>query len=514
MKFLRQTLDKLHKPFAKGGKFERLYPLYEAMDTFLYTPGSVTKSPAHVRDSIDLKRYMVMVVLALGPCIYMAMWNTGFQANNTIHNRRLAELLQTGDDSRVIATSEELSAAMQASIGQSLAEAAPAVIARVRATQYAMSPAGKAELAAQAAKDTNPAVARQNLIATKASEMENGISEAVEKTLAGKNPGSIPLPAIGTSSDWRIGLMQSLGFNFNPESLVCNLLHGALYFLPVYIVCMTVGGLWEVLFAIVRGHDVNEGFLVTGMLFPLTLPPTIPLWQVAAGISFGVVIGKEVFGGTGRNFLNPALTARAFVYFAYPAYISGERIWTAVGVDGFSGATSLTIMATGSADAGLSALNVSWWQSFLGTIQGSMGETSVLACLIGAAILIAAGVGSWRIMLGMLVGAFATSLLFWAIGSDSNLMYALPPWWHLVIGGFAFGAIFMATDPVSASMTNTGRWVYGAFAGAITIIIRVINPAFPEGVMLAILLANVFAPLIDYCVLQANIKRRLARNAA
>jgi Na+-transporting NADH:ubiquinone oxidoreductase subunit B len=238
---------------------------------------------------------------------------------------------------------------------------------------------------------------------------------------------------------------------------------------------------------------------------------------VALGISFGVVIGKEIFGGTGRNFLNPALTARAFLYFAYPAQSTGEKIWTAVSVDGFSGATSLGAMATANvADVkeGLSALNVTWGQSFMGTIQGSMGETSTLACIIGAMILIGAGIGSWRIMAGMLIGGISLSSLLYIIGSSTNPMFQLRPWEHVVVGGFAFGLVFMATDPVSASMTQLGKWWYGALIGAMTILVRVINPAFPEGVMLAILFGNVFAPLIDYFVVQANIKRRLARDAA
>ncbi len=265
----------------------------------------------------------------------------------------------------------------------------------------------------------------------------------------------------------------------------------------------------------VRGHEINEGFLVTGLLFPLTLPPTIPLWQVALGISFGVVIGKEIFGGTGRNFLNPALTARAFLYFAYPAQSTGEGIWTAAHVDGFSGATSLGVMATANINEGIQALNVSWLQAFLGTTPGSMGETSELACILGAVILIATGIASWRIMSGMLIGAVGlSSLLYFVVGSQTNPMFLVPPWYHLVIGSFAFGLVFMATDPVSASMTETGKWWFGGLIGVMTILVRVVNPAFPEGVMLAILFGNVFAPLIDYFVVQANIKRRLARNAA
>ena len=246
------------------------------------------------------------------------------------------------------------------------------------------------------------------------------------------------------------------------------------------------------------------------MLFSLTVPATIPLWQVAIGISFGVVVGKEVFGGTGKNFLNPALTARAFLFFAYPAQMSGDAIWTAV--DGFSGATALGMAAAGGISA-VTASGITWMDAFLGTIQGSIGETSTLACLIGATFLLYTRIASYRIMLGVLAGMIVTSTLFNFIGSETNPMFATPWYWHAVLGGFAFGAIYMATDPVSASMTNTGRWIYGLLIGLMVVLIRVVNPAFPEGMMLAILFANMFAPLIDYFVVQSNIKRREKRNA-
>ena len=280
---------------------------------------------------------------------------------------------------------------------------------------------------------------------------------------------------------------------------------------------ISVGGTWEAIFSIVRRHEINEGFLVTSMLFPLTLPPTIPLWQAALGITFGVVIGKEVFGGTGRNFLNPALTSRAFLYFAYSAQISGDKVWNAATAvapvaDAYTAATTLnTINVPG---ATLADVPVSWGSAFLGTIEGSMGETSTLAALIGAAVLIGVGVGSWRVMTGCVLGLIVTSGLLWCLakaGYSTNAMWLLPPWWHLVVGGFAFGAVFMATDPVSAAMTRTGMWWYGCLIGFMTIVIRAINPAFPEGIMLAILFGNVFAPLIDYFVVQANIKRRQRR---
>ncbi len=283
---------------------------------------------------------------------------------------------------------------------------------------------------------------------------------------------------------------------------------------------MIVGGHLELVFSVMRGHEINEGFLVTGLLFPLTLPPTIPLWQVALGIAFGVVIGKEVFGGTGRNFLNPALTARAFLYFAYAGNISGDRVWTAV--DGFSGATALGQMANakGKAIDSLAAVKYPWGDepirlqdAFIGTIQGCIGETSTLLCLVGAIILIAAGIGSWRIMLSTVLGVIATSLLLNGTDQGTNAMFSVPFWWHLCVGGVAFGLVYMATDPVSASMTDTGKWIYGFLIGFMTVLIRVLNPAFPEGIMLAILFGNVFAPLIDYFVMQSNIKRRVARYA-
>jgi len=286
-----------------------------------------------------------------------------------------------------------------------------------------------------------------------------------------------------------------------------NMVYGAAYFVPIYMTAFVVGGFWEVLFAMVRKHEVNEGFFVTSILFALIVPPDIPLWQAALGISFGVVVGKEIFGGTGKNFLNPALVGRAFLFFAYPAEISGDAVWTAV--DGFSGATTLSIISAGGME-GLTT-QITWWDSFFGTIQGSIGETSTLAILLGGAVLVATKIASWRIITGVLGGMIATSLMFNVIGSETNHMFGMPAHWHFVTGGFCFGMIFMATDPVSASMTNTGKFVFGALIGLMVVLIRVINPAFPEGMMLAILFANLFAPLIDHVVVQANIKRRLAR---
>ncbi|PHS23171.1 MAG: NADH:ubiquinone reductase (Na(+)-transporting) subunit B [Methylophaga sp.] len=307
---------------------------------------------------------------------------------------------------------------------------------------------------------------------------------------------------------WRGSIISYLGIGFDPNSIAASMFHGLLYFLPIYLTTLIAGGIFEVLFAAVRNHEVNEGFLVTSMLYTLILPASTPLWQVALGIIFGVVLGKEVFGGTGKNFLNPALTGRAFLYFAYPAQMSGDAIWTAV--DGFTGATPLALAAVGGLEAVASA-GFTWSQSFLGSMQGSLGETSTLACLLGAAFLLYTRVASYRIIFGVFFGMVITTLLFNLIGSDTNPMFAMPWYWHLTLGGFAFGMIFMATDPVSAAMTNTGRWVYGALIGFMTVLIRVVNPAFPEGIMLAILFANIFAPLIDYFVVQANVKRRLGR---
>lgn len=310
---------------------------------------------------------------------------------------------------------------------------------------------------------------------------------------------------IAQAPGWRGALLSLFGFAYDPASVAGNFLHGSMYFLPIYFVTLLVGGLWEVVFAAVRNHEVNEGFLVTSMLFALTLPPDIPLWQVALGISFGVVIGKEVFGGTGKNFLNPALTGRCFLFFAYPAHMSGDAVWTAV--DGFSGATPLGLAALNGMQA-IAAGGVTWTQAFFGSIQGSIGSTSTFACLLGGLFLMYTRIASWRIIFGVFAGMVVTSALLNWMGSDSNPMFAMPWYWHLTLGGFAFGMVYMATDPVSAAMTDTGRWLFGFLIGFMTVLIRVVNPAFPEGIMLAILFANIFAPLIDYFVVQANIRRR------
>jgi Na+-transporting NADH:ubiquinone oxidoreductase subunit B len=311
------------------------------------------------------------------------------------------------------------------------------------------------------------------------------------------------MQAMGLTSvdNWRAVFLDLLT-GYDPDSLWDNVVHGLAYFIPLYVVVFGAGIAFEIWFASKRGHEVNEGFFVTSILFTLTLPASTPLWMAAVGIIFGVVIGKEVFGGTGKNFLNPALTGRAFLYFAYPAQMSGDAVWVAV--DGFTRATSLGTAALGE------GYGVEWVDAFLGNVAGSLGETSTLAILLAAVLLAASRIASWRIMLGCLIGLVVGSLLFNAIGSD-NPMFAVPFYWHLVLGGFAFGAVFMATDPVSAAMTNQGRMIYGILIGFMCVLIRVVNPAFPEGMMLAILFGNLFAPLIDHFVVQSNIKRRLAR---
>jgi Na+-transporting NADH:ubiquinone oxidoreductase subunit B len=321
---LRRYLDRIHPLFARGGRLEKYHALYEMVDTFLYTPADVTPSQPHVRDAIDLKRVMVYVVLATIPCVFMALWNTGYQANQ------------------------------------------------------AMADMG-----------------------------------------------------VVSAGGWRGFFLDFVGYD--PASIVANISHGLLYFLPIYVVTMAVGGAWEVLFAAVRNHEINEGFFVTSMLYTLILPPAIPLWQVALGISFGVVIGKEVFGGTGKNFLNPALTGRAFLFFAYPAQMSGDAVWTAV--DGFSGATPLGLSALGGVEA-IVAANVTWLDAFFGSIQGSIGATSTVACLLGGAFLIYTRIASYRIIFGVFIGMLATTLLLNAVGSDTNPMFAMPWYWHLVLGGF------------------------------------------------------------------------------
>lgn len=400
---MRDFLDRIEHNFDKGGRFEKFYALYEAADTFFYRPDSVTKSTAHVRDGLDLKRMMITVWFCTFPAMLFGMWNIGYQANLV----------------------------------------------------YAQSP-----------------------------------------------------DLLSAQQDWRLVLVALLA-GFDPASLWHNFVQGAAYFLPIYLTSFLVGGFWEVLFASIRRHEINEGFFVTSVLFALIVPPSIPLWQVALGISFGVVIGKEVFGGTGKNFLNPALVGRAFLFFAYPAQISGDAVWTTV--DGYAGATALTHIA----DAGVQPLlanGLSWSQAFIGLMPGSIGETSTLAILLGGAVLLLSKIASWRIVSGVMLGMVGSASLFNFIAPADSPLFAMPWYWHLVTGGFAFGMIFMATDPVSASMTNTGKWFFGILIGVLVTIIRVVNPAFAEGMMLAILFGNLCAPLIDHYVVRANIKRRQARN--
>lgn len=306
---------------------------------------------------------------------------------------------------------------------------------------------------------------------------------------------------------WRGDFSGMFGIGVNPDSVLDNTVHGALYFLPICLLTLAAGGFWEILFASLRKRTISEGFLVTSLLFALILPPDIPWWQVILGISFGVVIGKEIFGGVGMNVLNPALVGRCFLFFSYPGEITGNTLWVAV--DGYTRATPLAQFA----DPEL-AVSVNWQDAFLGFIPGSMGETSTLACLIGAAILIISQIGSWRIMLSTLIGMAVMAGVFNLWGSGQNPMTQVSPLWHLVIGGFAFGTVFMATDPVSAAHTHAGQIVYGLLIGFLTVLVRVINPGFVEGIMLAILFANVFAPTIDRIFVSRNIKRRLQRQVS
>jgi Na+-transporting NADH:ubiquinone oxidoreductase subunit B len=387
MKSLRNYLDKIKPRFQKGGKFEKLHSTFDAFETFLFVPDKVTFQGSHIRDAFDMKRLMVIVVVAMIPTLLYGIWNTGYQ-------HFLASGIQAGF--------------------------------------------------------------------------------------------------------WDI------------------VLYGFLKVFPIVVVSYVTGLAIEFFFAQIRHHEVNEGFLVTGMLIPLVMPADVPLWMVALSTAFAVIIGKEVFGGTGMNILNPALTARAFLFFAYPSEMSGDYVWIAglksgEGIiDGFSGATVLAQAALGSTEF-VNGLGepYSAWQMFLGSIPGSIGETSTLAILIGAAILIYTGVGSWKIILSVFAGGAVMGLLFNIFAV--NAFMAVPYWQHLIIGGFAFGAVYMATDPVTASQTEKGKWIFGFLTGFIAILIRVLNPAFPEGMMLAILLMNVFAPLIDHYVVEANVRKRLKR---
>ena len=379
MKALKNYLDKVRPNFQKGGKFEYLHSTFDAFDTFLFVPGHVTKKGSHIRDGIDLKRTMFMVVMAVMPAMFFGMWN--------------------------------------------------------------------------------------------------------------------------------VGNLHFLNIN-ETATFIETFFYGFLKVLPLIIVSYVAGLGVEFIFAQMRGHEVNEGFLVSGILIPLIVPVSTPLWMVAVATIFAVIIGKEVFGGTGMNIVNPALLARAFLFFAYPSNMSGDKVWIAEQVDGTTGATPLGHLLTATEQADLNALP-SVMESFIGTIPGSVGETSTLAILLGGVILLLTGIASWRVMLSVFAGGYAMGLLFNAI--DANVYMSIPAHMHLVIGGFAFGAVFMATDPVTASQTNTGKYIYGVLIGVMAVLIRVVNPAYPEGMMLAILLLNVFAPTIDYYVVQSNIKRRMKR---
>lgn len=406
---LKHLFEKMEPAFLPGGKYQKLYPIFESIYTLLYTPGSVTHKNTHVRDAIDSKRMMITVWLALFPAMFYGMYNVGNQA--------IAALTQLGNLNDLVA------------------------------------------------------------------------------------------------NDWHYALASFLGLDLTSSSTwASKMALGAVFFLPIYLVVFTVTTIWELLFSVVRGHEVNEGMFVSTILFALIVPPTLPLWQAALGISFGIVVAKEVFGGVGRNFMNPALAGRAFLFFAYPAQISGDLVWTAV--DGYAGATALSQWSQGGQAALKNAITgqeLTWMDAFIGNMPGSMGEVSTIALILGGLVIVFARIASWRIIAGVMIGMAATATLFNLIGSDTNPMFSMPWHWHLVLGGFAIGMIFMATDPVSASFTNKGKWWYGALIGVMVVLIRTVNPAYPEGMMLAILFANLFAPIFDYIVVQANIKRRRAR---
>ncbi|CDU10906.1 NADH:ubiquinone reductase (Na(+)-transporting) subunit B [Vibrio coralliirubri] len=410
---LNKWLEGVSPQFEAGGKYEKLYPVYEAFATIFYTPGNVNRGITHVRDSIDLKRIMILVWLATFPAMFWGMYNVG----------------------------------------------------------------------------------HQSVLALTSSYQLNELASIIESSW---------------HLSWAFGDAQSLV----ASGWASQMLLGALYFLPVYATVFVVGGFWEVLFAVVRKHEVNEGFFVSSVLFALILPPTIPLWQAALGITFGIVVAKELFGGTGRNFLNPALAGRAFLYFAYPANMSGGLVWVAA--DGYSGATPLSQWYEGGSTSLINNMTgeaITWMDAFVGNIPGSMGEVSSLLIMLTGLILIATKIASWRIVAGVIIGLVVTSSLMNWIGSETNSMFSMPFYWHFVLGGVAFGTFFMATDPVSAAFTNQSKWAYGILIGMMTVGIRVLNPAYPEGIMLAILFANLFAPLFDFVVKEQNIKRRLKRTS-
>ena len=401
--WLRSVNESIKPKFMPGGSQAKWFPIYDAIENFIFSSTHKTVNPIHVRDSIDIQRIMVIVWLAAFPAMFFGMYNIGNQTLDYL-------------------------------------------------------------------------------------------------TLVGS----------ANTNDWHRALINLVGYS--NDSFLTKMWIGAVYFVPIYAVTFAVGILWEIIFAVVRKHEINEGLFVSSILFALSCPPDLPLWQAAMGITFGIVIGKEVFGGTGKNFLNPALTGRAFLYFAYPSQLSGDKVWiaglsdTGITPEGFSGATPLGYAA----ESGLQGLteNFSWFDALLGNIPGSVGETSVIAISIAALILLATGVASYRIILGTFIGMIVMTSILNIVGSDTNPMFQVPWYWHFVIGSFAFGLVFMATEPVSGSGTNAGRWIYGALIGITVVLIRVINPAFPEGMMLAILFANLFAPVIDHLVVSNNIAKR------
>lgn len=437
---LRYIMDKIAPLFDKGKLLHPLYPAYDAIDTFLYTPKSTAQGSVHVRDSLCLKRTMTTVMIALVPCVLFAMFNTGYQTFELMNANGITKL---------------------------------------------------------------PSQMPETLLGWLSFHWQPWLMTYLLSWTEGWGPLALTIT-------------PDVSFNY---FLTC-FVYGALYFFPIYIVTFVVGILWELLFASVRGHEINEGFFVTSLLFPLTLPATIPLWQVAIAITFGVVVAKEIFGGTGRNFLNPALAARAFLFFTFATQMSGATIW--VPVDGVSAATPLSYVQTDGM-AGIQMLAEQngmtemqyWFWSLIGLIPGSLGETSVVCCVFGAALLVYTGIGSWRIMVSILGMTLISSFFFYflyATGQVSAPVYGVHPHWQFVLGGLAFGLVFMATDPVTGSMTYKGQFIYGALIGLVIMVIRATNSAYPEGVMLAILVGNCCAPLIDYFIVQANIKRRELRN--
>ena len=316
--------------------------------------------------------------------------------------------------------------------------------------------------------------------------------------------------AISSAPGWRGAVLDGLGIGYDPWSIWANMWHGGLHYLPMLAVTAAIGGMWERLFARTRGRERTPGLAVIALLFSLSLPPSVPLWQAALGMSFGIVVAKEVFGGTGKNFINPALTGLAFLYVTYPRQMMGEAAWTVV--EGFTGATALRVAEGGAMEAATWA-GTNWMLSFLGAVPGAFGETSVLACIMGAVYLLVRRVASGRIITGALIGMIATAQLFNAFVGDAMPLASLSWHWHLTLGSFAFGVVFLATDPVTAAATNTGRWIYGILIGALVVVIRVANVTHPDGVMFAILFGNIVAPLIDYLVMRANIGRRNRRSA-